>query len=85
MKFRKVGSTGLNVSALSLGTWSLGGITKGKTSYGEISENKSINIISRANDLGVNFYDTSPTYGFSQKLLGAYFKKREIRLFFVLR
>ena len=82
MKFRKVGSTGLNVSALSLGTWSLGGITKGKTSYGKISENKSINIISRANDLGVNFYDTSPTYGFSQKLLGAYFKKKRDKVIF---
>lgn len=82
MKFRKVGNTGVNISTLSLGTWSLGGETKGKTSYGKISKNKSLNIISRANDLGVNFYDTSPTYGFSQKLLGKYFKKKRDKVIF---
>lgn len=82
MKFKKVGSTGLNISTLSLGTWSLGGVTEGKTSYGKISKNKSLNIISRANDLGVNFYDTSPTYGFSQKLLGTYFKKKRDKVIF---
>ena len=82
MKFKKIGSTGLNISTLSLGTWSLGGATEGKTSYGKISKNKSVNIISRANDLGVNFYDTSPTYGFSQKLLGTYFKKKRDKVIF---
>lgn len=76
MIFKKVGNTNIKVSALSLGTWSLGGETKGKTSYGKISKRNSSNIISKAYDLGVNFYDTSPTYGFSQSLLGSCFKKK---------
>ena len=76
MIFKKNGNTKIKVSALSLGTWSLGGETKGRTSYGKISRRDSSNIISKAYDLGVNFYDTSPTYGFSQNLLGSCLKKK---------
>ena len=82
MIFKKIGNTNIKVSALSLGTWSLGGETKGRTSYGKISRRDSSNIISKAYDLGVNFYDTSPTYGFSQNLLGSCLKKKRDKVVF---
>ena len=82
MKFKKIGNTNLKVSTLSLGTWSLGGETSGKTSYGKITKKDSLNIISKAHDFGINLYDTSPTYGFSQNLLGSYFKKKRDKIYY---
>ena len=82
MKFKKIGKTNIKVSTLSLGTWSIGGGTVGKTSYGKFTKKDSLNIISKAHSFGINFYDTSPTYGFSQSLLGSYFKKKRDKIFF---
>lgn len=76
MKFNILGNTGIKISRLGLGTWSLGGKTPGKTSYGNISKKKSLDIISKSFDLGINFFDTSPAYGFSEEILGNCFKNR---------
>ena len=38
MKYKEVGKTNIKISTFGLGTWSLGGETKGKTSYGKISK-----------------------------------------------
>ncbi len=81
MKYRKIGNTKVKISRLSLGTWTLGGKTPGKTSYGYISKKGAKNIIAEAYNLGINYFDTSPTYGFSQEILGDYFKKKREKVF----
>jgi aryl-alcohol dehydrogenase (NADP+) len=53
MRYRKLGRTGLRVSALCLGT-----MTMGK----QVDEATSLAIIDRAIDLGVNFIDTADMY-----------------------
>jgi aryl-alcohol dehydrogenase (NADP+) len=53
MEYRKMGRTGLKVSALCLGT-----MTFGK----QVDESTSIGIIERALDLGVTFIDTADMY-----------------------
>ena len=56
MKFRPLGATGLQVSELCLGTWSLSG------QWGEDIE-PGVAAIRRAFELGVNFFDTAYAYG----------------------
>ncbi len=82
MKYRTIGNSKIKISRLSLGTWTLGGKTPGKTSYGYISKKAAKNIIAEAYNLGINYFDTSPTYGFSQEILGDYFKKKREKVFF---
>lgn len=57
MHLRPLGTTGLSVSALSLGAASLGGI------YGDVDEATAIATVHRAFELGVNAFDASPYYG----------------------
>ena len=63
-KIVPLGSTGLKISAIGLGCMSMSG------SYGE-ADDESIATIHRAVDLGVNFLDTSVSYGSApnQKLI----------------
>jgi aryl-alcohol dehydrogenase-like predicted oxidoreductase len=56
VKYRTLGSTGLEVSELCLGTWGLGG------QWGADIE-PGIAAIRRAFELGVNFFDTAYAYG----------------------
>ncbi|HEU4702839.1 MAG TPA: aldo/keto reductase [Conexibacter sp.] len=56
MKYRTLGRTGLRVSELCLGTWSLSG------QWGADVE-PGIAAIRRAFELGVNFFDTAYAYG----------------------
>ena len=62
------------ISQLGLGCWGLGG-----DAYGSIDDNLSKSIIHKAIDSGINFFDTSPTYGFgkSEERLGKYLPKNE--------
>jgi aryl-alcohol dehydrogenase-like predicted oxidoreductase len=57
MKYVKFGTTDFNVSQLSLGCMSMSG------AYGEADDAESIATLHRAFDLGVNFIDTSASYG----------------------
>jgi len=57
MRYRRLGATSLNVSEISLGT----GDNAGAVVYG--SRKEQTELISRALDLGVNLFDTSPDYG----------------------
>ena len=57
MEYRQLGSTELKVSAISLGTWAIGG------HWGRVDDEESIRAIYRAIDLGVNFFDTADVYG----------------------
>jgi aryl-alcohol dehydrogenase-like predicted oxidoreductase len=57
MKYVRFGTTDFNVSQLSLGCMSMSG------AYGPADDDESIATLHRAFDLGVNFIDTSASYG----------------------
>lgn len=71
MHYRKLGSSGLNVSAIGLGCMSMSGI------YGESDDEESIRVIHRALDLGINFIDTADAYGrgHNEELVGKAIKE----------
>jgi myo-inositol catabolism protein IolS len=60
MKYRTLGSTGWEVSAVSMGCWGLSG------NWGEISESQAAETIRVARSLGVNLFDTADAYGYGQ-------------------
>jgi aryl-alcohol dehydrogenase-like predicted oxidoreductase len=63
---RVLGRSGIQVSAMGLGCWAIGGpFWSGKTpvGWGEVNDNESIRAIHRALDLGVTFFDTADVYG----------------------
>ena len=57
MERRKFGNTDLTVSTIGLGCYGMSG------AYGPGDDAESIATIRRALDLGVNFLDTSASYG----------------------
>ena len=67
MQYRKLGKTNLMVSAISLGTWQVGG------RWGDdFSDANADNILNEAVDVGINFIDTADVYsdGDSEKAVG---------------
>jgi len=72
---RKLGRSGIEVSALGLGCWAIGGkmYMDGKVdSWGNVDDMESIRAIQRALELGVNFLDTADAYGIghSEEIIG---------------
>jgi aryl-alcohol dehydrogenase-like predicted oxidoreductase len=59
MKYRKLGRSGIEVSTVCLGGWSL----IGDLTWGEQDERDSIAAIRASLDAGVNFFDTAEMYG----------------------
>jgi len=55
MPMRKLGATGLDVSLFGLGCHPIGG--------GRVKEQDAIAVVRRAHELGVNYFDTAPSYG----------------------
>ena len=78
MKYRQLGRTEISVSEIGFGTWGIGGLTEGATSYGETSDSESIQALNFAFEKGINFFDTSNIYGngHAEKLLGEVFGKK---------
>ncbi len=75
MKNRKLGRSGLEVSPMGLGCWAIGGqfYMDGKIDgYGQVEDAESIRAIHAAFDLGINFLDTSDSYGIghSEEVIG---------------
>jgi len=70
LKYRKMGKS--LVSGIGFGTWGIGGITEGATSYGPVDDSVSKDAIRTALDQGINFFETSGLYGngHSEELLG---------------
>jgi aryl-alcohol dehydrogenase-like predicted oxidoreductase len=74
---RQLGKSGIEVSAIGLGCMAIGGPMmarkRGHQFYlGQVDDDRSIQAIHRAMDLGVNFFDTAAAYGagHSERLLG---------------
>ena len=72
---RRLGSTGIEVSVIGLGTVKLGRRTGLKVAPFRLpSFRKAQKLIHRARDLGINLVDTAPAYGESEALLGMLLK-----------
>ncbi len=72
MHSRPLGRTGLTVSALSLGTVSLG-VDYGIDAPGEFGrpdDDDAMRLLSTAVDRGITLIDTAPAYGESERLVG---------------
>lgn len=69
MEYRKLGRSGLKISALGLGSW----VTFGK----QVDQRDARNLIAKAYDAGVNFFDNAEAYeaGESERLMGEALKK----------
>jgi aryl-alcohol dehydrogenase-like predicted oxidoreductase len=72
---RRLGRSGITVSALGLGTWAAGGPTSwngAAVGWGATDDDESVRAIRRGLELGVTFFDTAPAYGAgrAERLLG---------------
>jgi len=69
MEYRRLGSAGLKVSALSLGSW----VTFGT----QVNEDNGYDSMAAAYDAGVNFFDNAEAYakGQSETIMGKIFKR----------
>ena len=69
MKTMKLGKTGIDISRMGLGTWSIGG---GSAWGGDPALQVVVDTLREAPKLGVNLIDTAPGYNFgnSEKILG---------------
>jgi len=76
MEKRRLGNTGIEVSALGLGTTKFGRNEGVKYPHGfEIPDEGDLaNLLAIAKDLGVNVIDTAPAYGTSEERLGRLLK-----------
>src|SRR5207244_3994438 len=64
VNYRRLGSTGLKVSEIALGSW---------TTYGgSVDQDSATRIVHRAFELGINFFDTADVYvrGAAETVLG---------------
>lgn len=69
MEYRKLGRSGLKISALGLGSW----VTFGK----QVDQREARELIAKAYDAGVNFFDNAEAYeaGESERLMGEALQK----------
>src|SRR5690606_30396122 len=76
---RALGSTGLTVSALGLGTAKFGRNEQVKypTAFALPDDNAVRALLAQAHDLGINLLDTAPAYGTSEERLGQVLRNRE--------
>ncbi|MDQ3838716.1 MAG: aldo/keto reductase [Thermoproteota archaeon] len=71
MKYRKLGKSGISVSEIGFGAWTIGMDWWGN----KIDDIQAIRMLKRAYDIGINFYETADVYGKgkSEKLLAQAF------------
>jgi aryl-alcohol dehydrogenase-like predicted oxidoreductase len=61
MRYRQLARTGVEVSEIGFGCW-----TVGTTWWGDRPESEAVHLLHRARDLGITFFDTADTYGNGQ-------------------
>ncbi|MGH7849880.1 MAG: aldo/keto reductase, partial [Thermodesulfobacteriota bacterium] len=66
MQYRELGQTGLVVSALSLGCGGVIGLGQRRFKLPQLI----VDLIRNALDIGINLFDTAPSYGESEVVLG---------------
>lgn len=76
MQYREFGKTGLKVSEIGFGTWSMGG-----DMWGGRDDARALEALLESLDLGVNFFDTAYVYGdgHSEELIGEMLRRRKGR------
>lgn len=81
MKYRRLGSTGLRVSVVGVGTWQLGGEWGKDFSADEVDR-----MLGRAKEVGINLIDTAECYGdhVSERLIGEAVARRGDRADWVI-
>lgn len=74
MQYRTLGSTGLNVSAIGVGTWQFGG----EWAH-DFTQQEADAILDEAAAQGINLIDTAECYGdhLSERLVGDYLSRRD--------
>jgi aryl-alcohol dehydrogenase-like predicted oxidoreductase len=77
MKYRKFSDLGWSVSEIGLGCWGIGG------NWGDVTESEARELLKKALDKGVNFFDTADVYGDgrSEKFLGELIKSTSEKIF----
>lgn len=77
MIYRELGNTGIKVSEVSFGTWTIGG------AWGRTNDNDSLKALDYAIGRGVNFFDTADVYGdgHSEELLAKATKGLEDQIY----
>jgi len=77
MKYRKFSDLGWNVSEIGLGCWQLG------WNWGDVSDHDARELLKKSLDKGINFFDTSDTYGDgrSEKFLAELIKSTSEKIF----
>jgi aryl-alcohol dehydrogenase-like predicted oxidoreductase len=58
MRYRRLGNTDIEVSEVGFGVWT---ISTGW--WGEVDEKRSVRLLKRAYEEGINYFDTADTYG----------------------
>ena len=78
MKYRNLGLSDLNASAVGLGTWAIGG----GPWWGDSDDAESIRAIQASIDEGVTLIDTAPVYGFghSEEIVGQAIRGRRDKI-----
>ena len=71
MRYTKLGSTGLDISAIALGCMTYGDPARGAHEW-TLSEDDSLPLLRQAYELGINFFDTANVYsdGTSEEFVG---------------
>ena len=82
---RKLGRTGIEVGAMGLGCWAIGGQLTAQgmpLGWGNVDDEESIRALNRGLDLGINFLDTADVYGagHSEKLIAKAIKGKRDKL-----
>lgn len=83
MKYRNLGSAGVKVSELCLGTMTFGEADENSFMHQVgCDEKTSFEIMNRALELGINFFDTADVYGqdgLSERVIGNWFAEHDRR------
>jgi aryl-alcohol dehydrogenase-like predicted oxidoreductase len=72
MRYRRLGKTGYEVSAIGFGGWAIG------ADWGSVDDAESMRALHAAADAGVTLYDTADAYGdgHSEQILGRFLRER---------
>ena len=83
MDYRRLGTTGLKISRLGLGCGNFGGIGSAPAFFGMgENEEQAFELMDRAHDAGINFFDTANAYGGgrSESYIGRWLKAKGSRV-----